>query len=155
MQWNTAMLHTSHAAEFDFCINLQSPVGRGTPDLMLFNMSNIHLLWREIKHLLKLQESIEPATVIIIHTHLAQLIQFLKHSRWSRRVCNLINSRALNFIYFYDSFQLGRTHLPRIILMKLKTLNIFFLSSVASRSLSLSLLLCLFEVLPHYFQILF
>ncbi len=103
--------------EFDFCINLQCPVGRATPDLMLFNMSNIHLLWREIKHLLKLQESIEPATVIIIHTHLAHIIQFLKHSWWSRRVCNLINSRAFKLYFFLwlysfrqDSFTQDHPH---------------------------------------------
>jgi len=48
------MLQKSHAAEFDIYINLQWPVGRETPDLKLFSMGNIHLLWREIKHLLKI-----------------------------------------------------------------------------------------------------
>ncbi len=100
--WGAAVLRTSLAAELEFYINLQCPVGRGTPDLMLFCISNIHLLWREIKHLLKLQETIEPANVIITHTHthLAHLIQFLKHSWWPRRVCNLINSRAFKLYFF-------------------------------------------------------
>jgi len=64
------MLQKSHAAEFDIYINLQWPVGRETPDLKLFSMGNIHLLWREIKHLLKLQESREVDTVIFSLTSL-------------------------------------------------------------------------------------
>jgi len=106
--WNTVMLQKSHAAEFDIYINLQCPAGRGSPDLILFSMSNIHLLWREIKHLLKLQESIEAATVIIAHTHLAHIIQFLKHSWWSQRVCNLINSRAFKLYFFLWLYSFGQ-----------------------------------------------
>lgn len=106
--WGAAVLHTSYAAEFDFYINLQCPVGRGSPDLMLFSMSNIHLLWREIKHLLKLQESIEPATVIITHTHLAPIIQFMKHSWCSQCVYNLINSRAFKLYFFLWLYSFGQ-----------------------------------------------
>ncbi len=110
--WGAAVLRTSLAAELEFYINLQCPVGRGTPDLMLFCISNIHLLCREIKHLLKLQETIEPANVIITHTHththLAHIIQFLKHSWWPRRVWNLINSRAFKLYFFLWLYSFGQ-----------------------------------------------